>query len=432
MQQSILVSEELQVPATAGDPGHRAWLPGRSLQTGAGRGFMATVLRWAGMVLALWVAVFFGRNLVDTWLARMDYHRAVHPDRSVAETGIRPQVRPRITLVYRDRDGQRVRVLADQAAFSAFVRTSMVHLEGARREIQDGASGRISVALDPTFATMHARVGDFADWYYAWSTSYKLMGKVVSAAATNAFRPSAMGLSEAVGYELEGYLHEHYQEIVLRPEVTEPRLRQAYRSTLATLHADYLDVMAALDERFQAFVAEQTTHLNESQHGAEVRFTMDWESHRHKLSVAGHERGGLEAARGIGLAAAGAVAGKGAGAAAGKTLAGVVSRGITTRMAAPYAGRLTTTAGGAAVGALGGPVGFAVGGAVGLGVDYLVNEGVELTGRDDLEMTLHQGVTVTRAELEGVMADSLTQAVQIWFDDSIQLLAAYPQPASKG
>lgn len=426
MQQHIPVSEELQMPAKAGDLGHRVWLPARSPRIGAGRGFMATVLRWAGMVLALWVAVFFGRNLVDTWLARVDYHRAVHPDRSVAETGVRLQVRPRIALVYRDRDGQRVRVLADQAAFSAFVRTSVAHLEAARRGIQDGVSGRISVALEPAFTVLHAGVGDFADWYYAWSTSYKLLGKVASAAAANAFRPSAMGLSEAVGYELEGYLHEHYQEIVLRPEVTEPRLRQAYRATLATLQFDYLDVMAALDERFQQFVAEQTTHLNEPLSNTDVRFTMDWKSHRHKLSVAGHERGGLEAARGIGLAAAGAVAGKGAGAAAARKLAGLVSRGITTRMAAPYAGRLTTTAGGAAVGALGGPVGFAVGAALGLGVDYLVNEGVELTGRDDLEVALHQGVAATRVELEGVMTRSLTQAVQIWFDDSIQLLAAYP------
>ncbi len=425
MQQNVLISEEFQVPAKAGDMVHRAWLPGRSSRTGAGRGLTATLLRWAGMVLALWVAVFFGRSLVDTWLARVDYHRAVHPDRSVAETGVRLQVRSRLALVYRDRDGQRVRVLADQAAFSAFVRTSMAHLERARMDIQDGVSGRISVALEPTFTGIHGRVGDFADWYYAWSTSYKLMGKVVSAAAANAFRPSAMGLSEAVGYELEGYLHEHYQEIVLRPEVTEPRLRQAYRATLATLHSDYLDVMAALDERFQEFVAEQTTHLSEPLNSTDVRFTVDWESHRHKLSVAGHERGGLEAGRGIGLAAAGAVAGKGAGAAAAKKLAGLVSRGITTRMAAPYAGRLTTTAGGAAVGTLGGPVGFAVGGAVGLGVDYLVNEGVEFTGRDDLEAALHGGVAGTRVELEGVMAGSLTQAVQIWFDDSIQLLAAY-------
>ena len=252
------------------------------------------------------------------------------------------------------------------------------------------------------------------------------MGKVVTSAAENAFRPSVMGLSEAVAYDLEGYLHDHYQAIVLRPEVTEPRLRQAYRATFATLHSDYLDVMATLDRRFQEFVAEQTTHVSEPLNSTKVLFTVDWESHRHKLSVASHERGGLEAGRGIGLAAAGAAAGKTSGAAAARRFAGVASRGMTTRMAAPYVGRLTTTAGGAAVGALGGPVGFAVGGAVGFGVDYLINEGVEFAERDDLELALHEGVAATRAELEGVMAESLTRAVQIWFDDSIQLLAAYP------
>ncbi len=386
---------------------------------------MGTLGRWLGMVLALWVAVFFGRNMVDTWLARVDYHRAVHADRTVAQSGVRRQVEPTVALAYRDQNGRRVRVLADQAAFSSFAMASLERLEAARLRIQADLPVELGAAMEPSFAGIHARVGHFADWYFAWSTSYKLMVKAASAAAANALRPSAMDLSGTVAYELERYLHQHYEGIVLRPEVTEPRLRQAYRATLASLHSDYLDLMAQLDRDFQSFVAAQTTHLNESRQGAEVLFVVDWESHRHKLGVAGHQRGALEVARGVGLTAAGALAGRTAGAAAASRVTGLVSRGITARLAAPYVGRLTAAAGGAAVGVLGGPAGFAVGGAVGLGVDYLVNEGVELAARDELETALHEGVAATRAELEDALARSLAQAVQVWFDDSIQLLAAY-------
>ena len=59
-----------------------------------------------------------------------------------------------------------------------------------------------------------------------------------------------------------------------------------------------------------------------------------------------------------------------------------------------------------------------------LAVGADVNEGVELARRDDLERALHEGVAVTGVELEAAMGRSLVQAVQIWFDDSIQLLAA--------
>ncbi len=412
--------------ASAKTVGRSGRLGYRSSPATATLGLSQAKLRWLLATLVLWLAVFFGRNLVDTWVARMDHSRSVHVDRTVAETGVRAQVTPALVLVYRDQDGRRVRVMADQAAFSRFARTSMARLEAGRSRLQDGVLERLAVALEPTFAGMHGRVGDFADWYFAWGTSYRLMTKAAGAAMANALKPSAMNLSESVAHALERYLHGYYEGIVLRPEINDPRLRQIYRTLVASLHAGYLDVMAELDREFQHFVASQTTHLDEFGQEAEVLLSVDWRSHRHKLSVAGQHRGGLEVARGFTLTAAGALLGRSAGLTAANGASGFISRGIATRLSAPYVGRLSAAAGGAAVGALGGPAGLAVGGAVGLGMDYLVNEGVELAARENLESALHDGILATHEELQVAMARSLEQAVQIWFDDSIQLLAAYP------
>ncbi len=403
-----------------------AWLGFRSPSAAANRGLTHALLRWLLAALVLWLVVFFGRNLVATWLARMDYSRAVHVDRTVAQTGVRAQVTPTLVLVYRDQDGRRVRVVADQAAYSHFARMSLARLEVARTGLQDRVSEQLAVALEPTFTGMHGRVGDFADWYFAWGTSYRLMAKAAGAAVANALKPRAMSLSDSVAYALERYLQRHYEGIVLRPEVNDPRLRQTYRRLLASLHDGYLDVMAGLDQEFQHFVASQTTHLDESGQDAEALLSVDWESQRHKLSVAGHPRGGLDLARGFSLTAAGGLLGRSAGLALANRASGVINRGLATRLSAPYAGRLSAAAGGAVVGALGGPAGLVVGGAVGLGTDYLVNQSVELAGRENLESALHDGIMATQAELQVAMARSLEQAVQIWFDDSIQLLAAYP------
>ena len=54
-----------------------------------------------------------------------------------------------------------------------------------------------------------------------------------------------------------------------------------------------------------------------------------------------HERGGFEAARGIGLAVAGGIVGRTLGAATLRKIAGVAARGLIPRLAAPYLGRAT-------------------------------------------------------------------------------------------
>lgn len=389
------------------------------------RGLYARLLGFVSVFLALWLAVFFGRNLLDSWLARMDFQRAVHPDRSVAESAVRSQVRPRVVLVYRDQDGRRVRALADQEAYSRFVQTSVGRLEAARMVMQGRLSERVDRVLASTFGDLHGRVGDFADWYFAWSTSYRLMARAAGAAATNLLGPSVMDVSDAVGYELSEHLQARYEAIVLRPELTDPRLQQDYLRTLEEMHGEYLDVMAELDWAFQAFVAAHTTHLEEPLEARKVGLTVDWDSQRHKLSIAGHDRGGMESARGVGLTASGALIGRTVGAASVGKASGVAARGLMARLAAPYAGRLATTAGGAGVGAFGGPAGAVIGGAAGLGIDYLVNEGVELVQRGEFEMALHEGLDVTRHQLQGVMERSLSQAVQVWFDDTLQLLVVY-------
>jgi hypothetical protein len=390
-----------------------------------GRSLYGRLVGFVGVFLALWAVSFFGSSLVSSWLARVDYYRLAHPDRSVAESAVRSQVRPRVALVYRTEDGRRVRVLADQEAFSDFVRSSAGRLEAARTAMQARAPGLMAAALQPTVADLDARVEDFADWYFAWSTSYRLMGRAAGAAAANVLRPSAMDLSEAVGYELSRYLQRQYSEIVLQPERTDPRLEAQFRDVLETLHGQYLGVMAGLDADFQAFVTEHTTHLDERLPVGDAGLTIDWDSHLHKVSVAGHERGGLEVARGVGLVAAGGMVGRTVGAATIKRAGGLAARGLLPRMAAPYLGRATTVAAGAGTGALAGPVGVVVGGAAGLGVDYLINEGVELLQRDDFESSVRESLAVTEEQIQSVMAAELERAVHIWFDDSVQLLAAY-------
>lgn len=391
-------------------------------------------IKWLVMaVLVITMAFFLGRSIFDSFMARFDQQRAVHKDQTVAIPGVQPQVKRRVLLVYRNREGRRVRVLADEQQFSAFVRNQVASLEQARSDLTLSAARKLRVRTAPTFFEMRQRVHRFADWYFAWGTSYQLVAKAILATFTNAVRPGVMGVDEAVQYDLERYIERQYRDIVLRPEQSDSELTHAYEQTLADVFSGFLLSVAAFDEAFQDFVATRTTYLANPLDTDAVRLELDWASQVRKLTVAGHEYGISRPIMGVALVAAAAAAGRTGGATAGAVMARTVAqrsaawgvRGVGARLVAPYFTRLAASAAGAAIGAASGPAGVMVGAAVGLGGDYLFNEGVEFVNRDGLEADVSATVAAQEQNWHLAMLSSLEGAIETWYGDLVQLLVSY-------
>ncbi len=383
--------------------------------------------------LALGLALFFGRHLLDSLLDRVDYQRAVHTDRSAADAGVRAEVRPQVLLVYRNRDGRRVRVLVDEARFSTFVREQVRNLEATRIALRSEVPRLTGAATEPVFAGMRARVAAYADWYFGWGTAYRMLGQATISAVTHGLTPGVMDLKDAVAYDLQRYVGRHYEQIVLRPELSDPALRRAYADTLESLHQRFLDSVAGFESGFQAYVAANSRRLEADVDRSRVRLTLDWDDQVRKLVVAGHDGTGVEPAAGLALMGGGIVAGRVVGAAVGKTAAELLLRraavpaaeGLSARLAAPVATRAMASLAGVSIGAAGGPVGAAVGGAAGLGVDYLLNEAVAALSRDSFEKDVGATLDLQAIQWRRLMADSLGGAVDAWYNDLIQLVAAY-------
>jgi hypothetical protein len=193
-----------------------------------------------------------------------------------------------------------------------------------------------------------------------------------------------------------------------------------------------LDVVARTDQAFQSYLAREGTLLDGSATVARSRLELDWTAQVRRLAVPDPGAGASGALRGLALATGGALAGKAVGTAAGRALAeGIGSRAVAPagarlggRLAAPLAARLGSTLAGASAGAAGGPVGLALGGAVGLGVDYLVNDVTRRLQRDALERDVGETVASQTRAWEGLLGDSLEQAVDVWMDDLAALLVA--------
>ena len=385
---------------------------------------------WAFIFITLvFFSLMFGRQWYDSILAHLDYNKAVHSDGSVVKTGIHSQVRPQVTLVYKTKDGKRVRVIADAQEYSEFVNQQVANLEISKSQLLVKTKLHLHEQLTKIFDDMRSRINRFADWYFAYTTTYKILWEATTSATRHAFSVEATSLSEAVSIDVEKYLHKHYEEIVLRPETTDPQLQAAYQTVLQTAHDQYVSVLAKMHANFQAFVSKYTTHLEKTA-TENVELTLDWESQFNKMNMADYEKGPKGAVLGGALAAGGAVMGKAVASVASKSVtsqavASAASKGIFTKLASPFVSKAVLASSGGVIGALGGPIGIIIGTIGGLGVDYAISEGMELTQRDTFVADVREALVITQGEWEHSMQQSLHEAIKIWIDDTIQLLPSY-------
>jgi hypothetical protein len=332
-------------------------------------------------------------------------------------------------LVYKNKDGKKVRVIADAQEYSEFVNQQVTELEKERNQLLAQTETQLHDKLTAVFDKMHKRVERFADWYFAYPTTYKILWEATTSATQHVVSTEATSLSEAVSYDVEKYLHKQYEETVLRPEITDPQLQAAYRNALQAAHENYVNVLSKRQTDFQAFVSKYTSHL-EAPTVDKTVLTLDWESQFNKFNMADYEKGPKGAAVGAALAAGGAAVGKGVATVAGKgvaskAIAGAASKGIFAKLSAPFVSKAVLAGAGGAVGTLGGPIGTVIGILGGLGIDYAINEGVELTQRETFVADVGEALASTQNEWEQQMLQSLRDAINIWMDDTIQLLPRY-------
>lgn len=375
--------------------------------------------RWLSswtMLLLLLAGAFFtllwGRQWLDSVLARLDYQKPVHHDQTEVNTGIQPRVPNLVQLVYQEVDGRVVRVLADAEAYTGFVRERVARLEIARAETKAMARARLDTELTKVFTGLRQRVGRFADWYFAYPTTYKLMGAALSSTAQHATSLEAQSLADAVARDVELYLQQRYEAIVLRPEVTDPLIRQVFTEALTTAQTEYRRELASMHQEFQQLIAR---HAVQPGAASQAEIHLDWRGQFHKFSVAEYDKSPASFSAALTLG----------GGIAGKAIGGAAAKGAVAKLASPFVTKAAAASGGGLIGALGGPVGALIGVGVGLGVDYLINEGLELMQRDHFVADVNQALSVTQMEWEQHLAAGLDQGVNAWYDDTMNLLPRF-------
>ena len=386
--------------------------------------------KWFPLILGIsfLIILFFGLQLGRQWydslIARIDHLQKVHPDESKIVSNISPQIKPQIHFSYRSQNGQTYRVLVDADHYSDFVQQQITFFEEQRKQLQIDAQQRLKDNLTPIFQQMQQRIPQFADWYFAYLTTYDLLLKATSSVVQHSLSTEAQNLSDAVSYDLQKYFQQHYEKIILQPEINDPLLQTLYQSQLKVTYLQWLESLAIVQDKFQLFVSQQTTHLQDIPY--KTTLELDWKSHLNKINFANYQKSGVETWRGLLFATGGGITGKAVGGALAKGIAAKAAETtLFSKLASPFAAKALTIGGSGAVGALGGPVGAFVGIVGGIGIDYLLNEGISLMQRDAFIVDTNIALQSTKTTWEEILQDSLNKTIDVWFNDSIQLLPKY-------
>jgi len=345
----------------------------------------------------------------------MDLNTSVHTDRSeVAISSARAQVVPTVKIVTTT---DTKATIVDHEKYSEFVQNSIDTLLQAQREMELEASKLLTERLTGCFLTIHPRAEQFADWYFSYSTSFKLLQEATLSLARHAAKfMENTPINEAVSADMDRFMTQKYERIVLRPEINNSELQSAYLLCVKDIHAKYARAVHSLEDNMSNLLASQTSHMKQPQ-ANDIRLSLDWGSQLHKIKsvpVNFEKNPELTLALSSGGALIGkTLASKGASLATTKALAG--------KLTAPFVSKAVAAGGGAMAGSVAGPLGTVLGATIGIGIDYTVNAGIELVKREEFIKDVNLVVDATRKDFH-VLEAELHRATRVWVEDAIQLL----------
>jgi len=317
----------------------------------------------------------------------------------------------------------------DADAFVSFVSKQRAALQAAKVKSKQSSGDVLQRELKGALSDAEERIAAFADWYFAYTTTYSLLGIAMSSAARHAVRfRREQTLSEAVTEEIQAHVRRKYEALVLRPAITDPLVHRAFVRSLKAAHSDYLAAVQDLEQSVSAFVLNEAQAYARPPRPDQVVIDMDWAAQMQKVEhvpLAYEKNPELSLA----IVAGGAAAGKAAGGAA----VGAAVKALSAKLAAPFATKAAgatlakaATAGAAGGAALAGPVGSAAGAAagaaIGLGVDLTVNAGVALIHRSAFERDVNDSLQATCVEWEERLLPELDRVQDVWFGHAEALL----------
>jgi hypothetical protein len=344
---------------------------------------------------------------------------AVHLDRSFVRTGVVANFGTPTKLVYRDRNGVRHLILADEIGVHRFINDTLVYLETRRSAIKSNTDRQVDAFIENAFSDGRECISRYADWYFAWGRSWSLLKEGIVGAAKGMGPNNVQGFTEASRNEVESYLVRNFQRLVLKPELRTPAIEYGVAKILAEAHVQYLDTLTELDERLQVYLRTHTHHLEIIDDRDRATVSLDWDAQKWKAPRYSVDDEAFRAAyRGASIIGVTGLIAKTAGTAVERAMAQAFTAAASRIVTSLYPQLLGFAAGSAVEPGAGSLAGWLIGAGGALVIDYAFNWQTERLGRAEFEAASVGALSATKAEYSRAMQRDLAHAVDIWLDDT--------------
>jgi hypothetical protein len=379
-------------------------------------GAFAALLRPVGVALAI---VIVGVPCIFAWniYTASETRRALHENSvpagtTTVETSFQRKVRDgEVELHLRRANGEVIRVIAGNETAGALANKILAGLQGAQVRARQHARADLDAIFANTFATRSDDLDRYADWYFEWGRSWRLLYEAITGAMQETLRMgfSRTPVNDAARHAVEDYLLRHYQEFVLKPGVRDPMIVAGVISTFRTANAAYRTALASLDSEIQAFLAGEGVYV-ETVDDESVKVTLDWDAEKWRAPRQSANDRFLEPVRTAGMVAGGTF---------------LLGPAID-RIAAPFFSRATgqvlastrMAVAGASLGSIEPGLGTAVGAAGGLALDWGINAFQDWMGRDEFVADNAAALDATIAAWKEKILPEIDRSIDVWFSDA--------------
>ncbi len=281
--------------------------------------------------------------------------------------------------------GEERYIKIDKNKLTKEIKNTLLKIENHKKEERERFKKDLKTLLDNEFKNSYNNIDKFADWFFAYTTQYKILyqGAIGIIDKYRAGITNDLTLTETASQQIRDYIAEHYKDIVLKPNLLEPSFKIHFEELLFKYLKNKDSFMGKINENFRDFLKENSIELSKILTKEE---NIDWKSNinntKSLITLKNKKgEGGLFTIGSLTLISA-KIGSKVATTGVSKTIATkIIAKTGLKKMIASLSIKL-------AGGGLTAGIGFIIGGII----DYSLNEADETINRDDFIKDVNQSL----------------------------------------
>jgi hypothetical protein len=331
----------------------------------------------------------------------------------------------RIPFVYQAEDGSAFRALVERKQAKRFFRDLTKRIDEKRDASRLQIEKDVAALFDTVFEDKNEAVSAYADWFYEWGRTYKLVaealivsmrelgGSALSSIWNMELRIDPDRALSVAERSIQDNLMESYARIVLRPQHRDAQIEAGVHEIARKAYGRFLNDMDDFNLELVEFLYAQDPNAQSIDATEIVLVDLSWDTAKFD---APRDR----SSQVISSAAVSATV------LLGSTVFSAEISAVLVPVLSTIGGELLATVGFAAGGGVLGsevPVlGNIAGILVGLSADYVINAFRENMTREEFEAETQRGLEVTILRWKGKIAPSLHQVNDSWYADVRRIL----------